>query len=338
MIEPLVVKGRKIYVLDQRLLPMKKVFIEIKSADDGFKAIKDMIVRGAPLIGIVAFYALAVEAAKNKNTKSLLEKVEKISSARPTAVNLKFACDEFRKILSANSNGEKLKEIAFEKASQFHKKEIESTEKIAKNGLKLFRKKSKILTYCNAGSLATTGFGTAVGVIKYAYENGMVEEVFACETRPYLQGLRLTAFELEEAEIPYKVICDNTAGYLISKKEIDAVVVGADRIALNGDTANKIGTYTLSVLAKENKIPFYVASPLSTIDFSIKDGSKIKIEERSGKEFFSLLAQNIFNKSYKTLYYGFDITPAKYITAIITEKGIVKAPYLKGLKKLMKEF
>ena len=336
MSEPLVLKGNRVFVLDQRFLPKRKIYVEIKSADEGFKAIKNMVVRGAPLIGVVAFYSLAIEATKNRNQKSLFEKVEKISKARPTAVNLKFACDEFKKVLSENLKGKRLNEIAFEKAVEFHKKEIESTKKIAENGLKLFKKRTRILTYCNAGSLATTGYGTALGVIKYAYEKGLVKEVFSCETRPYLQGLRLTAFELKEAKIPYKVICDNTAGYLMNKKEIDAVVVGADRIASNGDTANKIGTYTLSVLCKENKIPFYVAAPLTSIDFSIKNGDEIAIEERSGKEFYDLLDKEIFDTSYKTIYYGFDVTPAKNISSIITDKGILKSPYTKGLKELLK--
>lgn len=336
MSEPIVVRGRRVFVLDQRFLPKRRILVEIKSADEGFRVIKDMIVRGAPLIGIVAFYALALETAKSKSTKALFEKIEKISNARPTAVNLKFASEEFKKILNKNLNSEHLKDIAFEKAVEFHKKEIESTKKIMENGLKLFKEKSTILTYCNAGSLATSGYGTAIGVIKNAYENGMVEKVFSCETRPYLQGLRLTAFELEEAKIPYKIICDNTAGFLINKKVIDAVVVGADRIASNGDTANKIGTYTLAVLCKENKIPFYVAAPISTIDFSIRDGSQIKIEERSGKEIFSLLDTKIFDKSYKTIYYGFDVTPSKYISAIITDEGVVKPPYSRGLRELFK--
>ncbi|MCX7830079.1 MAG: S-methyl-5-thioribose-1-phosphate isomerase [Acidobacteria bacterium] len=337
MAEPLLLKGKRVFVLDQRHLPQEKIFIEIKSAQDGFTVIKDMVVRGAPLIGVVAYYALAIEAKKEKNIRSLLKKADELSKARPTAVNLKFACDLFKKIVKTNWMKSDFDEIVFEKAKEFHRKEVESTVKMAKNGLQFFGKKSRVLTYCNAGSLATTGYGTALGIIKYAYEKGKIKEVFSCETRPYLQGLRITAFELEESKIPYKVICDNAAGHLMKGKMIDAVVVGADRIASNGDTANKIGTYTLAVLAKENKIPFYVAAPMSTIDFSIKNGDEIKIEEREGKEIYDLLDKNIFKKSYKTLYYGFDVTPAKYITAIITDKGVVSAPYFKGLRKLKRD-
>lgn len=337
MSEPIIIKGKKVFVLDQRLLPKTRKMVEIGSADDGFLAIKNMIVRGAPLIGVVAFYSLAIEALKNGETKNLLIKADKVASARPTAVNLKYAVDQFKNFVLKNHKKKDLSLLIFEKAIKFHQSEIEATKKLAENGVKVFKKKSRILTYCNAGSLATTGLGTALGVIKLAFRKGLVEEVFACETSPYYQGLRLTAFELEEEKIPYKVICDNTAGFVINKKEIDLVIVGADRIAFNGDTANKIGTYTLSVLCKENKIPFYVAAPISTIDFSIKSGSEIKIEERNGKEIYYLLDEKVFNKSYKTLYYGFDITPSKYITSIITDKGIIENPLKKGLKELLKK-
>ncbi len=337
MVEPVIVEGQRVFVLDQRFLPGSKKYIEIKCADDGFQAIKDMVVRGAPLIGVVAFYSLAVESINNPDVPSLLKMADKIGKARPTAVNLKFACKEFKKALQKADKNLSLSEMVFEKAKEFHKKEVVATQKMAENGLKLFTKKSRVLTYCNAGGLATTGLGTALGIVRYGYEKGMVKEVYACETRPYLQGLRLTAFELYTDGIPFKVICDNTAGFLMKQKKIDAVIVGADRIASNGDTANKIGTYTLAVLSKENKIPFYVAAPLSTVDFSIKDGSKIKIEERSGDEFFFFLDKKIFDTSYETIYFAFDVTPANLISAIVTEYGIVKPPFFRNLKKLLRD-
>lgn len=335
--EPIIVKGKRVFVLDQRFLPKRRNYLEIKCADDGFKFIREMVVRGAPLIGVVAFYSLAVETMKNSNVLSLLKKADKLAKARPTAVNLQFACQEFKKSLKKISNSASLTEVIFEKAKEFHEREIWATQKIAENGLTLFKMNSRVLTYCNAGSLATTGWGTALGVIKYGYEKGMIKEVMACETRPFLQGLRLTAFELNRSGIPCKVVCDNMAGFLMKQKKIDVVVVGADRISLNGDTANKIGTYTLAVLAKENKVPFYIAAPSSTIDFSLKDGSKIKIEERSGKEMFSFLDKKIFYQSYETLYYAFDITPSNLISAIVTEKGVVRPPLSRGLRELLKD-
>lgn len=334
MTEPLVLKNNRVFVLDQRFLPLRKKYLEIKSADDGFRAIRDMIVRGAPLIGVTAFYALAIEA--KRGTKPLFKKAVKMASARPTAVNLMFAVKEFEELLLQRGGSPRFGEIALKAAVDFHKREIEATRRISENGEALFSKPSAVMTHCNAGALATTGFGTALGVISFAYKKGKIKEVFACETRPYFQGMRLTAFELKEANIPHKVVCDNTAGFLMKKGLIGAVVVGADRIASNGDTANKIGTFSLAVLCRHHEIPFYVAAPMSTVDFSIKDETGIPIEERDSKELFSLLKRNCSRKSQEALYYAFDITPHGLITAIITDKGVVSPVNASTMKRLLK--
>ncbi len=321
MVEPIKIEDKKVYVLNQKLLPEIK-WVEIKGFKDGFNAIKNMIVRGAPLIGITAFYSLVTEVnRKNLSKNEILKKAELMRTARLTAVNLDFAIDRFKEIVEENFSKSNFNKILFSSANNFHKKEVAATKKIAQFGLKLFAKKSTVLTYCNAGSLATTGWGTALGVIKCAFKKGKIKKVFACETRPYLQGLRLTAFELQSEKIPFKVVCDNTAGFLMKRGEIDAVVVGADRIALNGDTANKIGTYTLAVLAKENNIPFYVAAPTSTIDKNIKDGSSIPIEKRKGSEVLENVKVKVNLKDEDFCYFAFDITPYDLIDAIITEKG-----------------
>jgi methylthioribose-1-phosphate isomerase len=322
MVEPIKIKDKKVYVLDQKILPEIK-WVEIKGFKDGFDAIKNMIVRGAPLIGITAFYSLALEVnRKNLKKSEILKKAELMRNSRPTAVNLDFAIDKFKEVVEENFSKSNFNETIFSSAVDFHRKESTATKKISRFGLKLFTKKSTVLTYCNAGSLATSGWGTALGVINYAFKKGKIKKVFTCETRPYLQGLRLTAFELQSEKIPFKVICDNTAGFLMKSGKIDAVIVGADRIALNGDTANKIGTYTLAVLAKENNIPFYVAAPTSTIDKNIKDGSFIPIEKRDGSEILENVKVKANLKGKDFCYFAFDVTPHNLIDAIITEKGI----------------
>jgi methylthioribose-1-phosphate isomerase len=320
--EPLFLKNGKLFVLDQRLLPHKIKYIEIRSADEGFEAIKNMIVRGAPLIGITAMYALAVEAQKTTTPGHLLKKTSKINSARPTAVNLNFAAEEFSALVKKYSDKPDFNKIAMKTAAAFHSREIKASRAIGRNGAKLIKKDSTILTYCNAGALAAPDFGTALAVIFEAFKRGKVKEVFTSETRPYLQGMRLTAFELQNAKIPFRIISDNTAGFLMKKGMIDAIVVGADRIAANGDAANKIGTFALAVLAKYHNIPFYVAAPGTTIDFSIKSGGEIPIEERSDKELLYVGGRRIAPNGARGLYYGFDVTDNALITAIITEKGI----------------
>lgn len=338
MTSPIIVKNGRVRVLDQRLLPHKIKYMEINSADDGFDAIAKMIVRGAPLIGIVAFYSLALEAGKPGSTeKSLLKKAGKVNSARPTAVNLNEAVRQFAALLEKHGPEKSFAALAMKKAAEFHRKEVKASELIGRHGAKLIRKNSAIMTYCNAGALAAPDLGTALSVIFEAHRQGKVKRVYTCETRPYLQGMRLTAFELEAAGIPFRIISDNTAGFLMKKGMVDAVVVGADRIAANGDIANKVGTFTLAVLAKHHGIPFYVAAPATTIDMSLRDGSKIPIEERSDSELLKIAGRLFAPKKAKGLYYGFDVTDAELITAIITEKGVISPVNRVNMKRILKE-
>jgi len=333
---PILLKKGKVFVLDQRLLPNEIKYREIGSADDGFDAIARMIVRGAPLIGITAFYALAAEAARPRATADrLFQKAERLNSARPTAVNLNAAVAAFTSILKEHAGERDFGKKAMKAAAEFHQREVGASEAIGRHGAALIKKNSSILTYCNAGALAAPDFGTALSVIFEARRMKKVSRVYTCETRPYLQGMRLTAFELSAAKIPFRVICDNTAGFLMKKGMVDAVVVGADRIALNGDTANKIGTFTLAVLARHHGIPFYVAAPRTTIDSSIRDGSQIPIEERDDSELLKIAGKRVAPRGASGLYYGFDVTDASLITAVITEKGVVTPVNRTGLRKLL---
>ena len=338
MTAPIIVRKGRVLVLDQRLLPHKIKHVRIKNADDGFKAIADMIVRGAPLIGIVAYYSLALEAGKpGSNERSLLKKAGKVNAARPTADNLKEAVRQFTLLLEKHGQDKNFAALAMKKAAEFHRKEVKASELIGRHGAKLIKKGSAIMTYCNAGALAAPDLGTALAVIFEAHRQGKVKRVYTCETRPYLQGMRLTAFELEAAGVPFRIISDNTAGFLMKKGMVDAVVVGADRIAGNGDTANKVGTFTLAVLAKHHGIPFYVAAPLTTIDMSLRDGSEIPIEERSDGELVNIAGKRFAPRKARGLYFGFDVTDADLITAIITEKGVVSPVNRANMKKIAKE-
>ena len=259
--------------------------------------------------------------------------------ARPTAVNLRWAVERMSLLVDAmaGKDVEETQRALKRESETILAEDIDINRKIGKNGQRLIPKKATILTHCNAGSLATGGYGTALGVVRAAHEAGKKGEVIADETRPWFQGLRLTAFELMEDGIPVTVITDNAAGSLMYQNKIDLVITGADRIAANGDVANKIGTYQVAVLAKENKIPFYVAAPLSTIDMSIKSGDMIPVEERQPREISHFRNHEIGPSGVKTLNPAFDITPNKYVTAIITEKGIAKFPYKAAIKRLFKK-
>jgi len=334
---PIKWKRYSLHLLDQRILPHKVKYLKIDNAEGVRKAIADMIVRGAPAIGITAGFGIALWASKYKGSSILnfrndFEHVAKrISSARPTAINLFWAIDRMRCVVNnAGSVKNGIREIVLE-AEKIFQEDLEKNKKIGSIGETLIKNGSNILTHCNAGALATGGYGTALGVILTAFRNGKKLKVFADETRPYLQGARLTAWELLNYGIDVTVISDNSAGWLMNMGMIDMVIVGADRIASNGDTANKIGTYSLSVLAKENKIPFYVAAPLSTFDKNIKKGDDIPIEQRDEKEVHFIMGRRITPLRVKALNYSFDITPAKNITGIITEKGIIYPPYRKSI-------
>jgi len=328
-------------LLDQTLLPGEQKIVELKNYIEVADAIKNMIVRGAPAIGVTAAYGVAI-ASKAINTDSkeeffaeLAKVCDIIKSTRPTAVNLFWAVDRVysRAVSNRDKTIEEIKKLIEEEAYLMEKEDIESNRSIGRFGNELIKENWTILTYCNAGALATCDYGTALGVIRAAHESGKNIQVFADETRPYLQGARLTAWELMQDNIPVTLICDNMAGHFMKEGLIDCVIVGADRIALNGDTANKIGTYSLAVLAKENNIPFYVAAPTTTIDFSIETGEQIPIEERSPAEITHIKGIRIAPEGVKVRNPAFDVTPNKYISAIITEKGIIYPPYDENIKK-----
>jgi methylthioribose-1-phosphate isomerase len=299
-----------------------------------------MKVRGAPAIGVAAAYGIALGAQNIKaETKAkFLSQLDKIlhafASARPTAVNLFRAIDRMKKVAETTEDLAGIKQALIDEAKRIPAEEEAAQKRLSQLGAELIKDGFNILTHCNTGSLATAGYGTALGVIKAAVEQGKKIEVIVTETRPLLQGARLTAWELMQENIPVTLITDSMAGYFMSRLKVNCVIVGADRIAANGDTANKIGTYTLAVLAKENGVPFYVAAPTSTIDLSLKSGEEIPIEERNPEEVTSIGGIRLAPKGVTAANPAFDITPHKYITAIITEKGVVREPYYRGLKKL----
>ncbi len=335
-------KDNKVVMIDQRLLPTKEKYNTYKDYKGVAKAIKDMVVRGAPAIGVAAAMGSALGALQStaktpRAFKSDFNRVCKhLAATRPTAVNLFWAIERMRGVFEANSaksTGE-IKKILIKEAIKIHDEDIEINKRMGKNGAKLLKMNSTILTHCNAGALATAGYGTALGVIRAAVEAGKNVKVFADETRPFLQGARLTAWELKKDGIDVTLITDNMAGYMMQQGHIDAVVVGTDRVASNGDVANKIGTYSVAILARAHKIPFYVAGPTSTIDMNIKDGSEIPIEERSEKEVSHFAGVRVAPAGINIKNPAFDVTPSRLVTAIITEKGVVTAPYKKSIKKL----
>ena len=325
-----------IKMLDQRILPGKEVIMELTTIEELAVTIKELAVRGAPAIGVSAAMGMILPLFhKNNNSstnelKVMLEQAgDFLSTTRPTAVNLFWAIDRMKRKATECSNlspSEFIKAMEKE-AIAIHEEDIESCLKIGEFGSTVVPDNSRILTHCNAGALATGGYGTALGVIRGAHERGKKVSVFADETRPLLQGARLTCWELMKDGIETRLITDNMAGYLMSKGEIDLVVVGADRIAGNGDTANKIGTYSVAVLAKENNMPFYVAAPYSTLDLSLESGNQIPIEERDAKEVYSFMDSISAPEGVLTRNPAFDVTPAKYIKAIITDKGIIEPPF-----------
>lgn len=328
-------------LIDQTRLPSEYKVIEYSDYIEVSKAIKDMIVRGAPAIGVTAAYGIAIASrtidtdSKEAFFRKLKEVCDLMKSTRPTAVNLFWAVDRIydKAYKKMDRSIDEIKDIIENEACCMEKEDVQSNRAIGKFGNELIAENSTILTHCNAGALATCDYGTALGVIRAAHEAGKKIKVFADETRPYLQGARLTAWELMQDDIPVTLICDNMAGHFMKEGLIDCVIVGADRIALNGDTANKIGTYSLAVLAKENNIPFYVAAPVSTIDFSIKTGKEIPIEERNSEEVTHIKGTRIAPEGVTVRNPSFDVTPSRYIKAIITEKGIIYPPYSDNIMK-----
>ena len=317
-------KKDKLLLLDQRLLPQRTKWVACRTWQDIARGITDMVVRGAPAIGCVAAYGIVLAVQR----KQLPQAFEGLLRARPTAVNLRWALERMKRVWKAGGELE-------QEAAAIENEDRAGNRRIGENGAALLPSDAVVLTHCNTGSLATAGLGTAFGVLWTAHRQGKIRKVIASETRPYLQGARLTAWELQQEKIPFELITDNMAAHFMKTEKIDAVIVGADRIAANGDTANKIGTYSLAVLSVHHEIPFYVAAPVSTVDLSTATGRDIPIEERSMKEITQIRGAPIAPKNTLARHPAFDVTPADLITAIITDKGVVKPPYLIALKDLL---
>ena len=333
-------------MIDQTILPYEFKTVDISTAEEMFYAIKDMIVRGAPAIGIAGAHGVslaAIELSKIENDKStflkkLQEKADYLKSSRPTAVNLMWAVDKQIKLaLETDGSIETITKVLIDNGIKLENEDIEINKKMGDYGAEVVPKGATILTHCNAGALATVGYGTALGVIRSAYAKDPTIKVFADETRPRQQGARLTTWELTQDGIPTTLITDGMCSYFMSKGMIQMVVVGADRIAANGDTANKIGTYTVAIAAKYHNVPFYIAAPLSTIDTSIKSGKEIPIEERSHEEVTHINGDWICAKDVNIINPGFDVTPHELITGIITEKGILRPNYVESIAEAFME-
>ncbi|SMO56166.1 S-methyl-5-thioribose-1-phosphate isomerase [Fodinibius sediminis] len=322
-------------ILDQTYLPGREVYSDIRDVGRMWEAIKKLRVRGAPAIGIAAAYGfyLGIKELTENSFQSFFIEVERVAeyleSARPTAVNLHWALERLKTTIEAHKDKEisDIKNIVLKTAKTIHDEDKRTCKKIGEHGNELVEKDARILTHCNTGSLATGRYGTALSVIYHAHEAEKDIQVWVDETRPLLQGSRLTAWELMNAEIPMKLITDSTAGSLMQQGKVDLVMVGADRVAANGDTANKIGTYPLAVLARENNLPFYVAAPFSTIDMDLGNGDAIPIEEREAEEITHFNGSEVAPKKAEAYNPAFDITPHRYITGFITEKGIVEPPF-----------
>lgn len=354
LIRPIIWEGTSLKLLDQRLLPEEEYYIECSTVDDVKECIQKMVVRGAPAIGVTAAFGLVLAAhqiinnfnqiAEGRDSFSFAKFQNALESAgnvlkqtRPTAVNLSWAVEKMlRKSLKLKDAPPSLitKELEQEARAIFNE-DIAVNKKIGEQGAKLIKDNFSILTHCNAGALATAGYGTALGVVRSAFSQREKIMVYVDETRPFLQGSRLTAWELQKEGIPFILIVDAAAGYLMNKGEINCIIVGADRIAANGDVANKIGTYSLAVLAKENRVPFYVAAPLSTVDMSVSSGREIIVEERDPEEITKLRGLSLSPPGIKAKNFAFDITPASLITALITESGIIKYPNKEKMKQLI---
>jgi len=331
----------QVWMIDQRKLPSKVQWYKCARFGDVVRAIQKMVIRGAPAIGIAAAMGLALGAkgirARGFDAfqRKFLLLAKRMAEARPTAVNLQWAVRRMENLVASmkDSPVEAIKHALLQESQKILDEDIECNRNIGRYGQRLVSKNAVILTHCNAGALATGGYGTALGIIRAAHERGKNIRVIADETRPWLQGLRLTTFELMADGIPVSVIADNAAGFLMSQGRIDLVITGADRITANGDVANKIGTYQVAVLAKANGIPFCVAAPTSTVDMSLASGDKIPVEQRAPEEIYKIGRQVFGPKGVEAINPVFDITPSDYITAIITEKGIVYPPFRKNLAK-----
>jgi methylthioribose-1-phosphate isomerase len=326
-------KNNKVVMIDQRKLPRKEIYLEYSRAGQVARAIETMVIRGAPAIGVAAAYGVALGVLAFRPGDDLGRKFEavrsRLAATRPTARNLFWALERMARCFEAKRGLAlpALKKALVREAEAIEKEDVATNREIGLHGRDLIADGASVLTHCNAGELATAGYGTAIGVIRAAHEQGKKIRVFSDETRPFLQGARLTCWELDRRGIPVVLITDNMAGWLMRKGEIDCVVVGADRIARNGDTANKIGTYSVAILAREHRIPFYVAAPMSTVDASLRTGASIPIEERNPREVREVGGKCITLPGIEVRNPAFDVTPARYITGIITERGVFRPPF-----------
>jgi methylthioribose-1-phosphate isomerase len=335
-------EDESVVMIDQRLLPAEEVYLRCLSAGEVALAIRDMAIRGAPAIGVAAALGLALAVRKASAEGDALaaefdRTCDELAATRPTAVNLFWAIARMRRRFARESSagGGRVRDGLLEEALAIGEEDLAACRSMGDLGAELIPAGARLLTHCNAGALATAGYGTALGVIRSAARQGKVKNVFADETRPYLQGARLTAWELSREGIPTTLIADNMAGHLMSRAEVDAVIVGADRIAANGDVANKIGTYTLAVLARENGLPFYVAAPVSTIDLDTPTGGSIPIEERAADEVTHHAGRRLAPEGIAVRNPAFDVTPHRYVTAIICERGVARPPYGESLRALV---
>ncbi|MDI6846253.1 MAG: S-methyl-5-thioribose-1-phosphate isomerase [Candidatus Saccharicenans sp.] len=334
-------KKDRLVMVDQRLLPWKEKYLELITVEQVASAIERMVIRGAPAIGIAAAYGLALGVRNLSRGCDLEKEFEKfyrrLWKTRPTARNLFWALERMKRVFEENRKGglAHLKRVLLQEARTIEKEDFEINRKIGENGAGLIPEGATVLTHCNAGGLATAGYGTALGVIRAAFARRKNIRVYACETRPFLQGARLTVWELWRERIPVTLITDNMAGWLMSRGEVNLVIVGADRVTRNGDTANKIGTYSLAVLARNHSIPFYVAAPISTFDFKLKRGEEIPIEERNPDEVRKIRNRLITLPDVPVRNPAFDVTPGRLISAIITEKGVLRPPFSREIRKII---
>src|SRR5882672_9925264 len=341
--QPIEWSERGVVMLDQRKLPAEEVSYTYTDYREVAKAIREMVIRGAPAIGVAAAMgvALGVQKSPAKTIEELKEEFvvicEALAKTRPTAVDLFWALERmkarFAELTRSRLDLARIRQALIEEAKEIHAEKKATDEAIGRFGAEFMPKEGQVMTQCNAGALATAGIGTALGVIRVAYEQGRKLHVLVPETRPYLQGARLTAWELHRAGIPLTVITDNMVGHFLKTEKVSAIVTGADRIAANGDTANKIGTYQIAVLAKENNVPFYIAAPISTFDLTIPSGEQIPIEERTAAEVTHIQGLRIAPDVHAA-HPAFDVTPARYIAAIFTERGVARAPYTESLRAL----
>ncbi|HTC43073.1 MAG TPA: S-methyl-5-thioribose-1-phosphate isomerase [Candidatus Acidoferrales bacterium] len=341
--QPIEWTDKGVVMLDQRRLPLEEVSYTYTDYREVAKAIRDMVIRGAPAIGVAAAMGVAIGVLKSSAASvdalkaELPEICDTLAKTRPTAVDLFWALERmkgrFQELLESHADLSTIRNAMVTEAKDVHREKLASDLAIGRYGAEFMPKNGQVMTQCNAGALATAGIGTALGVIRVAFEQGRKLHVLVPETRPYLQGARLTAWELHRGGIPLTLITDNMVGHFLKTGKVGAIVTGADRIAANGDTANKIGTYQIAVLARENNVPFYVAAPISTFDLSIPDGDHIPIEERSPEEVTHIQGIRIA-PDVPAAHPAFDVTPNRYIRAIFTERGVATAPYMESLKKL----